>query len=70
MATITITTTAPQQQRLQAAFGKKLNLGRDATGPEIKQQILRFLINVVQEYERQDAINTAIAGLPPPIDPT
>ena len=70
MATITINTTAAQNARLADAFGKRLNLGRDATVAEVKQQIIMFLVNVVQEYERRDAHAAADAALPALISPT
>ncbi len=51
MATLTITTSPAQDARIVVAFGKRLGLGRDATGAEVKQQIIQFLINAVQEQE-------------------
>lgn len=62
MATLTITTTAPQDVRLAAAFGVKLGLGRDATGPEIKAWIIAEVTQAVRDYEyglQQAAINVA-----------
>lgn len=70
MATLTITTTGAQDARIADAFGKRLNLGRNANLAEVKQQIIMFLVNVVQEYERRDAHVAAEAALPAPIDPT
>ena len=52
MATISITTPANQDQRIAAAFGKRLGLEGNATGAQIKQQIIQFLINAVQEQEQ------------------
>lgn len=70
MGTLTINTAASQDARISGAFGKRLNLGRGATAHEVKQQVIMFLVNVVQEYERLDVIAAAQAGLPAPIDPT
>lgn len=69
MATITITTSAAQDARIVDAFGKRLNLGRNATAAEVKQQIVQFLINAVQEQEQKTAMQSALAGVTP-ITPT
>ena len=63
MATLTITTTAPQDARIVAAFGKRLNLGRDATLAEVKQQVIAFITNAVQEQETGTAVAAALAGV-------
>jgi hypothetical protein len=65
MATFTITTPTAQDPRILTAFGRRLNLGRDATGAEVKQQIINFLINAVQEQETATAVSTAVAGVSP-----
>jgi hypothetical protein len=55
MPTQTITTTAPQAQRVATAFGAKLNLGRDATAAEVKADVIAYMRNVVINYEREEA---------------
>lgn len=62
MATLTITTTAPQDARLGPAWGAKLGLGRDATVAEVKAYLIKVLRNGVIEYETQQAV----AALPAP----
>lgn len=69
MATLTINTTAAQDARIIAAFGARLNLGRNATGAEVKAQIINYIINAVQEQELLTAQATAAAGVTP-IAPT
>ena len=69
MATFTLTTPGAQDARIVAAFGKRLGLGRDATGAEVKQQIIQFLINAVQEQEAAAAAQSAVAGVSP-VTPT
>lgn len=63
MATFTLTTPSNQDPRILAAFGKRLNLGRDATGAEVKQQLINFMINAVQEQETNTAVASAVAGV-------
>lgn len=63
MATFTLTTPSAQDPRILAAFGKRLNLGRDATGAEVKAQLILFLQNAVQEQETATAVSTAVAGV-------
>ncbi len=69
MATLTITTTGAQDARIVDAFGKRLNLGRNATAAEVKQQVIQFVINAVQEQEQRTAVADALSGITP-IDPT
>jgi hypothetical protein len=52
-ATLTITTDASQDTRIAPAFGAKLNLGRNATGAEVKADLIAYLRRVVYEYEQQ-----------------
>lgn len=67
MATLTITTTAPQDARLVVAFGAKLGLGRNATAAEIKADIIGYIRYVVSDQERL----AVIAANPPAVfDPT
>lgn len=68
MGTLTINTTGAQDARIVDAFGKRLNLGRNATGAEVKQQVIQFIVNAVQEHEQRTAVQTALAGITP-IDP-
>lgn len=56
MATLTITTTAPQAARVAEAFGKMLNLGRDATNNEVKEAVIAYVRGVVLSYENRKAI--------------
>lgn len=59
MATITITTPAEQDQRILNAFGVDMNLGRAATGAEVKQALVRFMKEVVRRVETQAALAAA-----------
>lgn len=72
MPSMTITTTAPQAQRLVTAFGDRLALGRDATEAEIKAWTIAQLREVVRSYERKVAVATAVDAIPAPtsFDPT
>ncbi len=67
MASITITTTPPQDQRISPAFGSILGLGRDATVAEVKQALIGWIRASVQDYERRQ--NQSLFT-PNPIDPT
>ena len=67
MATMTITTTPAEDARLVIAYGAKLNLGRNATGAEIKADIIASVRAVVSDQERIAAMLTAN---PTPISPT
>jgi hypothetical protein len=71
MGTLTITTTAAQDARLVVAYGAKLNLGRSATGAEIKADIIDSIVSVVRLYEEPQSVRAAIAAtvLPTPIAP-
>jgi len=68
MASVTITTTAPQDARLAPAIGAKLSLGGNANAAQVKQWLIDQLRAAVIDYERQQGI----AGLTPPstFDPT
>lgn len=57
MPTITIDLTAPQSQRVGAAFGKAYNLGRDATASEVRQFLINYMKAVVTDKERSAAID-------------
>ena len=78
MATLTITTTAPQTSRAVSAFGKHLKtmdvtdpanpVPRDATPAEVKAAVIQWVRDVVQHYEREDAraaADATIAGFDP-----
>lgn len=67
MATMTITTDAQQAQRVAAAVGSELSLGRDATMAEVKGFTIAFLRRIVQFQERR-AAEAEIADTP--FDPT
>ncbi len=63
MATITVTINPGQQNRLHAAFGKRLGLRtvgetpapRNATAAEVKEQVIQFLVEAVRGQERGEA---------------
>ena len=67
MATMTITTTAPQDARLVVAYGRKLGLGRNATAAEIKADIIASIRAVVFDQER---LALDEANPPAALDPT
>jgi hypothetical protein len=52
MAKITLTFTGEQATRIGAAFGKRLELGRDANETEYKQELVRITRRIVEQYER------------------
>lgn len=62
MATLTITTTAAQDARIVEAFGAYLNLDRNATAAEVKQAVIRFVVDVVHSHETAKAAKAAILG--------
>ena len=68
MAQITIEVTAQQANRAQAALGAYLNLGRNATGAEVKEWLIRQMRTVVYNHERRLA-EAAITS-PAPFEPT
>jgi hypothetical protein len=65
----TITTTGPEDQLLGWAYGRGLNLGRNANQAEVKQQVIQYLRNYVQEQQNAAAIEAALATVVP-IAPT
>lgn len=67
MAVLTITTTAPQAQRVATAFGARLNLGRDATNAEVKTEVVNIIRGIVQGYENQVAARALVDAV---FDPT
>lgn len=56
MATTTITTSGADDARIVVAFGKYLNLGRNATQAEVVAAMRQWLIGVVQDQEQQAAV--------------
>ena len=77
MATLTITTTVAQAQRVATAFGAELNLEtidnpplpRDATNAEVKALVIRFIKDIVLSQERRVASEAATAPISE-IEPT
>lgn len=72
MATLTITTTSAQNTRILKAFGKQLNtqdvsdpanpVPRDATGAEVKQQVIQYIKRITQAQElkvKRDALTVS-----------
>jgi hypothetical protein len=68
MATVTITTTAPQDARLTVAFGDYLHPGRNATTQEVKDWLIEQLRVVVRSYE--DRVARAAVAPPAGFDPS
>jgi len=68
MASITITTTGPQDARLTVAFGEYLHPGTNASTADVKAHLINELRRVVQEYENRIA-HAAVAP-PAAFDPT
>jgi len=67
MASVTITTTAPQDTRIVAAFTQAL--GKPATVADVKEFLIKALVNFVLEIEQQKAAATAAAAVTP-VTPT
>ena len=67
MGTLTITTTAPQDARIVAAFGKRLGLPGNASAAQVKAETIHFIRSVVESTERDEAVR-AIAFAP--LNPT
>lgn len=59
MASLTITTPAGEDARIQTAFGKYLSLPGPATGAQIKQAVADFMKAVVRDQERLAALAAA-----------
>lgn len=68
MATVTITTSAPQDSRLTVAFGDFLHPGSNATTAEVKAWLVEQLRVVVRNYE--DKVAKAAVAAPASFDPT
>ena len=67
MPSMTITTTAPQAQRLMDAF-KLFTNNPDATQEDLRQWVIGTLKRLVAEQERR--IAEATIAQPAPFDPT
>jgi len=72
MATLTITTTSAQNARILKAFGRQINaqdvsdpenpVPRDATGAEVKQQVIQYIKRITQAQEmkvKRDALTVS-----------
>jgi hypothetical protein len=67
MGSLTITTTAAQDVRLVAAYGEYLGLGRNATAPEIKANVIQTIKQIVRDYEHGIEVDAIAID---PFDPT
>lgn len=67
MGTLTITTTAPQDARIVAAFGNRLGLPGNASAAQVKTAVINHIKAVVESYER-DQNNQSFT--PAALDPT
>lgn len=65
MGTLTITTTTQQDSRIVEAFGEKLQLGRNATGAEVRQYVVNHIADVVRRYELNKAAAEAVNSTSP-----
>lgn len=69
MGTLTINTTTAQDARIQAAFGARLGTvdgngdPRDATGAEVRAEIVNLIKTIVLQYEKNEAAVAAEAGV-------
>ena len=57
---MTITTTAGQDTRIVAAFGKYLGLPGNATAAQVKTEIFNFVRQIVAEQEKRTAEEAAL----------
>jgi hypothetical protein len=65
MATTTITTTAGEDTRLQAAFGAYLSLPGNANAAQIKGAVVTFMKQIVRQYEAEQLARTVGADIAP-----
>ena len=70
MGNLTISTTAPQDTRIVAAFGAKLGLPGNASAAQVKADLIGYLKSVVHGYETQQAAATAANAVVQMPDPT
>ena len=68
MASVTITTTAPQDARLTVAFGDFLHPGSNATTAEVKAYLIEHMRQIVRNYE--DNVAKAAVDAPAAFDPS
>jgi len=66
MAQIIINTTAAQDARLTHCFGVYLNLGRDATGQEVKRALTDWMEVTVRKVESDEKQQQYLEGYVPP----
>ena len=64
MASITLTTTAPQDARLAPTFGALLGLSGNANTAQVKEWLIVQIRSVVQNYEHR----IALQAVTPPSD--
>lgn len=67
MGNLTITTTAPQDTRIVAAFGARIGKVGNATAAEVKAEVIRIIKEVVDNYESDQ---NARAFVPSAFTPT
>lgn len=60
MPSLTITTTVDNAQRLAAAVGYWLNLGRSATEAEVKQAMINEMKRLTRKYETLQAVEAIV----------
>lgn len=63
MGTLTITTTAQQDQRIAKAFGRELGLNGNANATQIRNAVIAYLKGVVKRGETADATEAAHAAI-------
>jgi hypothetical protein len=63
MASLTITVPDAQVPRVQAAVGKALELGQDATTDEVRQFLVDKLIQLVRSVEKREAADAAFSSV-------
>lgn len=64
MATISLTTNPAHDARIAAAFGRHLALPGSANGSQIKGALIEFIRKVVEEQERDQALQAIVPGTP------
>jgi hypothetical protein len=64
---ITVTLSIPDQYgpKILQSYGDELELGRDATQAEVKQEIIRRVVEVVQRRQNERKRVAALAALVP-----
>jgi len=69
MATLTITTTGAQDQRIIAAF-RGITGNEEATGADVKSWLIQHLKSMVHRWETQQAAAAAADAVAEMTDPT